>query len=118
MEQSVPKRRHIKFRCRGITQKKEQNMTSLVVSYYNKGSLFPISLVNLILFGNFYTNICTVHLRTVTFDVRQRPIHTNAVTAALAMLSKSDSNTRLVSRLQLTAYHSQLSQLLPTIEVE
>jgi len=89
--QSVPKRTHMKFRCRGITQRKEQNITNPVGNYHSKRSVFPISLVNLILFGNFYTNICTVNLATVTLDVRQRPFHATAVTAALALMNRSDS---------------------------
>jgi hypothetical protein len=35
MEQSVPKRRHTKFRRRGITQKKTYNMTKVTVAFRN-----------------------------------------------------------------------------------
>jgi hypothetical protein len=31
MEQAVPKRRHIKFRCRGITQKKAYNIDQVSI---------------------------------------------------------------------------------------
>jgi len=31
MEHSVPKRRHIKYRCRGITQKKTYNIQNMVI---------------------------------------------------------------------------------------
>jgi hypothetical protein len=35
MEQSVPKRRHIKFRRRGITQKKADNILKLIFKMEN-----------------------------------------------------------------------------------
>jgi hypothetical protein len=37
MEQSVPKRRHIKFRRRGITQKKIYNIWMLTEGVWEKG---------------------------------------------------------------------------------
>jgi hypothetical protein len=59
--QSVPKRRHIKFRCRGITQKKAYN--SLPSSLTSSCHLFlglPLSLVvSKFIYNNFYR--CTVH---------------------------------------------------------
>jgi hypothetical protein len=36
MERSVPKRRHIKFRRRGITQKKEYNQQKVVLEHIMK----------------------------------------------------------------------------------
>ena len=114
---SVPKRRYMKFRRRGITQNKEQNIINLVGNYHGNRSVFPISLVNSIPFGNFNTNVFTVHLNSVTLAVRQRPFHANVVTAALALMNRSDS-TRLVSWQQLTADHYQLSQLLPPTEAD
>ena len=41
MEQSVPKRRHIKFRRRGITQKKAYNIENLVTLYPSITALCP-----------------------------------------------------------------------------
>jgi hypothetical protein len=44
MEQSVPKRRHIKFRHQGITQKKTYNILQMVYQLlqFNDGSLTVI----------------------------------------------------------------------------
>jgi hypothetical protein len=38
MEQSVPKRRHIKFRCRGITQKKEYDNACMFLDVLMNGA--------------------------------------------------------------------------------
>ena len=55
MEQSVPKRRHIKFRCRGIAQKKEYNIQN-TAEVWNQDTCFF-----LIQFQNFS---CITHIRS------------------------------------------------------
>jgi hypothetical protein len=45
-DESVPKRRHIKFRCRGITQKKAYNRTDLARDT-DKRSALVATIMNL-----------------------------------------------------------------------
>jgi hypothetical protein len=45
MEQSVPKRRHIKFRCRGITQKKEYSIVGLFDRHFYPYIFFSFSVL-------------------------------------------------------------------------
>jgi hypothetical protein len=67
MEQSVPKRRHIKFRRRGITQKKPYNIQN-TAKVWNQGCLFIFSTC----FGWLYwpssgdTTVSMRHLALVT----------------------------------------------------
>jgi hypothetical protein len=46
MEQSVPKRRHIKFRRRGITQKKKYNKSKMFSKYAQMIILQQLTIID------------------------------------------------------------------------
>jgi len=67
IEQSVPKRRHIKFRRRGITQKKAYNMLSFTALVDTRMA----SMLVLFNFGRMWTILFSMELAVVIFIARR-----------------------------------------------